>query len=166
MFVGYVDRNGYGYTFDGKRLEKRLCDENGEPIMRERITLKEIITYDIFRVGKLSGKELLHKYDGVFYKTNQRLIGVRDPKAWEVAMRDLPTPGSIADAWRIKAIAKAGGREYFELLPNEIVKCKKHWGGLVFIEVSAENRKKYWLRLIPSKVKRKKLHDALLDILR
>jgi len=159
MFVGYVDRNGYGYTFDGKKIGQKLCDENSEPVMRdgESIIVKRCIEYDIDISGKIFGKELLYKYEGVFYKTNQRLIGVREPKAWEGVMRkgfELPTPVNVADAWRTKEVAKAGGKEYFELFLNEIIRCKKSWG-VVFIDVPVKKGKKYRLRVIPPKDQRK-----------
>ena len=145
MFVGYVDRNGYGYTFDGKKIGQKLCDENSEPVMRdgESIIVKRCIEYDIDISGKIFGKELLYRYEGVFYKTNQRLIGVREPKAWEGVMRkgfELPTPVNVADAWRTKEVSKAGGKEYFELALNEIIK-NEEGRGYILIQAPLEKKK-------------------------
>lgn len=77
---------------------------------------------------------------------------------------ELPTPGGIADAWRTKEVAKAGGKEYFELVLNEIVKCKEdRW--TILIQALATKKRKYWLTLLPSKVQRETLHDLLSDLL-
>ena len=130
MFVGYVDRDGYGYTFDGKRIGRKLRDERGAPVMeiRERIVSVNRVNYGLLtKHSSFLAKPVMDRYEGDLYITNQRLIGVREPKAWEGVMKRgfaLPTPAGISDAWRTRAVAKAGGKEYFELALNEIVKTK------------------------------------------
>ena len=168
MFVGYVDKSGYGYTFDGKRIGRKLCDEGGEPVTREgeKVIGCIKVKYEV-SVGSFLLNPLLYSYEGNFYRTNHRLIGVREPKAWEGVMRkgfELPTPGGIADAWRTKEVAKAGGKEYFELALNEIIK-NEEGRGYILIQAPAEKKKKYWLTLLPSKVQRETLHNLLSAIL-
>lgn len=136
---------------DSEGLEK-IYNTQGGLIHREneKILKHKRLEYGIYKsVGKRWGKLIFEFYTGDVYKTNQRIIGIREPNPTKIWSRGYSTPGAIADAFRARDMKKKGKKEFFEVFLNEIVKCKKALLGAVYIVAKSEQEE--YTIVFPSK---------------
>lgn len=160
--MDYGDMSGKG----------KFYDSNGRPILpkSETVKTKARLRFYLFE-GLVLQNVILDFYDGIVYRTDRRLIGIRAPdpeKArWSrfFLSASLADPGDTADAMAM--IIEKGGYQFFSLPLNEIIKVRQYKiMNSLFITVPRRKglKGKAYLGLAPERVVHEMFGDPWYDM--
>jgi hypothetical protein len=158
--MDYGDLSGKGKFYDDK----------GKPILekREKVVNKARLKFYLFE-GLVLQNVVLDFYDGIVYRTDRRLLGIRAPdpiKArWSryllsAGFRD---PGEAADVATM--LIEKGGYQYFSLPFDEIMKVRQYrlMNSLFITTPRKEGKGKAYLGLAPASVVHEMFGDPWYD---
>jgi len=159
VIYGYIDINGKAHKYveedeDLVHTGRILTDENGKLILEDNE--KEIdrgILNDIMIIESRKKKGRFVTWttnvavfdrsdeEGVLYRTNKRLIGLRDPSPWAEMRYGGFLGDALIDAMKARVLKNKGAKEFFEIRIEDIKGYYKDKNGGYFIIIDKSNRK-------------------------
>lgn len=144
MMIGYIDREGNAYKYEISANKKGELSPAGRKILNSKAEI--ILNPDevIIKQGSvdcdISTKwtnfwmdEIFGSGVGILYRTNKRLIFIREIKPYD-KLKYGGFPGTaVVDALQAKEMKEIGAKEFFEVPLTEIVKYKKSSFSPVFL---------------------------------
>ena len=151
MIIGFLDRYGYAYDRELRKIVKRILDDSGglileydEQVIKEGEYKTEIST----KWGNWLTTPIFKNGVGNLIKTNKRLIFIRQPTMFRGFKEFHPFNAhiTIPDMWEAKKLNEIGAKEFFEFNIEEFVLFKKP-----SILCFYKNREKFQLWIGPYK---------------
>lgn len=147
MMIGYLDERGIAYDNKLELYDFQLCDDKGlilyegEQIIEEGNSKSVMLGYHTKWRTKAEKPFNVLDDTGKFsfiYRTNMRLICIRECRPSSKLQGGFAAPGSLEDVALTSELAKLGAREFFIIPLNEIIGWKKAWAGQINIYINVK----------------------------